>query len=116
MAGPPAWPGSGLYVLDVTGLVRPGANSVEVRVTNLLINRLLGMAPPDYGALRKQFGERFPDPQEWKVAKAAVRLRTARTGKPRAVRPVEIQVARGGVVARSAVRRASASLDERRSR
>jgi hypothetical protein len=60
------------YVLDVTGLVRPGQNSIEVRVTNLLINRLLGMGPPDYSALRKQFGERFPDPQEWKVARQPV--------------------------------------------
>lgn len=57
------------YKIDVTDYVRAGRNTLEVRVSNLLINRLLGRKPPDYGELRQAFGERFPDPQEWKIVK-----------------------------------------------
>ncbi|MCC6488579.1 MAG: hypothetical protein IT364_13870, partial [Candidatus Hydrogenedentes bacterium] len=32
--------------LDITGLVRPGSNQVEVRVTNTLINRVSGLTEP----------------------------------------------------------------------
>ncbi|PYV16726.1 MAG: hypothetical protein DMG07_07235 [Acidobacteria bacterium] len=54
------------FALDATPYLRPGSNAIEVRVTNLLINRLLGTPQADYKALRAKFGERFPDPQEWK--------------------------------------------------
>ena len=39
------------YRLDVTGVVRPGRNSLTVRVANLWVNRLIGDAQP--GATRK---------------------------------------------------------------
>jgi len=54
------------YRLDVTALFKPGRNDVEVRVTNLLINEALGKAEPDYRTVHKAFGQRFPDPTEWK--------------------------------------------------
>jgi hypothetical protein len=38
------------YRADVTALVKPGHNSVEVRVTNLWANRLIGDTLPDGGA------------------------------------------------------------------
>jgi hypothetical protein len=34
------------YEADVTGLTRPGINTVEIRVTNLWVNRLIGDAQP----------------------------------------------------------------------
>lgn len=54
------------YRLDVTGLVRPGRNSIEIKVTNLWINAMLGRPQPDYSALNAKFGVRFPAPVEWK--------------------------------------------------
>ena len=60
-------PGSRRSVFDLTDFAVRGKNKLEVRVTNLLINRLLGTKQPDYGALRAKYGERFPGPQEWKA-------------------------------------------------
>jgi hypothetical protein len=57
------------YTLDVTEHITPGANRLEVRVTNLLINAVLGRPQPDYKRLHEQFGQRFPDPEEWKSGK-----------------------------------------------
>jgi len=54
------------YRVDVSRFVRRGANSIEVKVTNLWSNALLGSPQPDYAALRATFGVRFPDPAEWK--------------------------------------------------
>ena len=34
------------YRADLTGLTQPGANTLEVRVTNLWVNRLIGDAQP----------------------------------------------------------------------
>ncbi|WP_298170624.1 glycosyl hydrolase [Novosphingobium sp.] len=34
------------YEADITGLARPGTNSLEIRVTNLWVNRLIGDAQP----------------------------------------------------------------------
>ncbi|GEN98577.1 DNA-binding protein [Novosphingobium sediminis] len=34
------------YEADLTGLAKPGANTVEIRVTNLWVNRLIGDAQP----------------------------------------------------------------------
>jgi hypothetical protein len=34
------------YRVALTGLVKPGANTIEVRVTNLWVNRLIGDAQP----------------------------------------------------------------------
>jgi hypothetical protein len=51
------------YTLDVTSLIKPGRNVIEVGVTNLLINRVLGEPTPDYSALKPL---RFPEPTEKK--------------------------------------------------
>jgi hypothetical protein len=59
------------YALDVTEHIAPGANRLEVRVTNLLINAVLGRPQPDYKRLHEHFGWRFPDPEEWKSGKPA---------------------------------------------
>jgi hypothetical protein len=54
------------YRIDITRQVREGGNQLEVKVTNLWINALLGMPEPDYGKLNARFGARFPAPVEWK--------------------------------------------------
>ncbi len=54
------------YRVDVSKCIRAGANSLQVKVTNLWTNAVLGMPQPDYTALRAKFGVRFPDPVEWK--------------------------------------------------
>ncbi len=51
------------YRIDVTHLLRPGDNTVEVIVANLAINELAGSPPPDYTALIRKYGKRF-DPQD----------------------------------------------------
>ncbi len=53
------------YRVDVTHLLRTGANRLRIHVTNLLINRVLGMGPIDYSEVYKRFGERFPPGEEW---------------------------------------------------
>jgi hypothetical protein len=47
------------YRIDVTRLVRPGRNRVEVEVANTAINLLAGRAPADYRLLNLRYGERF---------------------------------------------------------
>lgn len=47
------------YRLDITGKAQPGRNTLTVKVTNLLINRVLGQPEPDVTALVKKFGEKF---------------------------------------------------------
>jgi hypothetical protein len=54
------------YRVDVTGLLRPGKNRLRVDVTNLLINKILGMGPIDYSAVYAKYGKRFPPGDEWK--------------------------------------------------
>jgi hypothetical protein len=51
------------YRFDVSGRVKPGENTISIRVTNLLINRVLGEPDPDYSALSPL---RFPRPEEKK--------------------------------------------------
>jgi hypothetical protein len=51
------------YTLDVSRWIRPGENTIAIRVTNLLINRVLGQPDPDYSALEPL---RFPLPEEKK--------------------------------------------------
>lgn len=51
------------YRLDVTRWMRPGRNTLEIKVTNLLINRVLGQPDPDYSGLASR---RFPLPEEKK--------------------------------------------------
>jgi glycosyl hydrolase family 106( putative alpha-L-rhamnosidase) len=51
------------YRLDVTKLMHPGENRIEVHVYNTAINLLSGQPPRDYTALRAIYGRRF-DPQD----------------------------------------------------
>lgn len=51
------------YQLDVSRWIRPGDNRIAIRVTNLLINRVLGQPDADYSALEPL---RFPLPEEKK--------------------------------------------------
>ncbi len=53
------------YRFDVTHLVRVGSNRLSVAVSNLLINRVLGMGPIDYSAVYERYGRRFPPGEEW---------------------------------------------------
>ncbi|MEN6604374.1 MAG: glycosyl hydrolase, partial [Bryobacteraceae bacterium] len=57
------------YRVDVSKQVREGRNLLEIKVTNLWINALLGMTEPDYSRLYARFGARFPAPAEWKQFK-----------------------------------------------
>jgi hypothetical protein len=47
------------YSLDVTGLLRPGANKVRIAVGNLALNYMAGRRLPDYRLLNLRYGERF---------------------------------------------------------
>ncbi len=51
------------YSVDVSGLLRPGENSVRVVVGNLAINHMAGRALPDYRLLNLRYGVRF-EPQD----------------------------------------------------
>jgi hypothetical protein len=47
------------YRVDVTPLLKAGANHIEVRVANLALNALAGRALPDYRLLSARYGQRF---------------------------------------------------------
>jgi hypothetical protein len=47
------------YVLDVTALLHPGANRLEIQVANSALNARAGQALPDYRLLSARYGERF---------------------------------------------------------
>jgi hypothetical protein len=51
------------YALDVTTLLRPGANALRVEVANLALNRMAGQSLPDYRLLNLRYGTRF-EPQD----------------------------------------------------
>ena len=51
------------YRLDITNLIHPGENKIEVHVYNTAINELAGQPPRDYTALNAKYGKRF-DPQD----------------------------------------------------
>ncbi|ACO34217.1 MAG TPA: glycoside hydrolase [Acidobacterium sp.] len=53
------------YVLAVGGLLKPGANQIEVRVANTAINEMAGKSLPDYRLLWARYGRRF-EPQDMK--------------------------------------------------
>jgi hypothetical protein len=53
------------YRADITAFLRPGTNRLRIDVTNLLINRVLGMGPIDYSAVYERYGHRFPGGDEW---------------------------------------------------
>jgi hypothetical protein len=47
------------YRIDVTALIHPGQNKIEVHVYNTAINELAGQPPRDYTALNARYGKRF---------------------------------------------------------
>ncbi|MRW88571.1 glycoside hydrolase [Duganella sp. FT80W] len=47
------------YQVDVTKLLKPGTNRIEVQVANLSINMLAGQERPDYRLLSARYGQRF---------------------------------------------------------
>jgi hypothetical protein len=49
------------YDVDVSGLLRAGANTIRVVVANLGINRLAGTSLPNYRLLNLRYGERFQE-------------------------------------------------------
>jgi hypothetical protein len=51
------------YSLDITSLLRRGANKIRVEVSNTAINYMAGHSLPDYRLLNLRYGERF-QPQE----------------------------------------------------
>lgn len=53
------------YRIDVTSLLQPGSNTIQVKVANTAINRLAGQSLPDYRLLWALYGRRF-EPQDMK--------------------------------------------------
>ncbi len=51
------------YSLDITGLVKPGANRLRIVVANVALNHMAGRALPDYRLLNLRYGVRF-EPQD----------------------------------------------------
>jgi hypothetical protein len=47
------------YALDVSALLRPGANKIRIVVANLALNYMAGRRLPDYRLLNLRYGERF---------------------------------------------------------
>ena len=47
------------FTVSLKGLVHPGDNALEIRVSNTAVNELAGRPPTDYTALNAKFGERF---------------------------------------------------------
>jgi hypothetical protein len=53
------------FAVDVTGMLKAGANKIEVAAGNLAINHMAGRSLPDYRLLNLRYGSRF-DPQDMK--------------------------------------------------
>ena len=47
------------YSLNVTGMLRPGKNTIRVMVGNTAMNYMAGHSLPDYRLLNLRYGERF---------------------------------------------------------
>ncbi len=47
------------YSIDVTNVLRPGANKIRIIVANLALNYMAGRRLPDYRLLNLRYGERF---------------------------------------------------------
>jgi hypothetical protein len=47
------------YRLDISAFVRPGTNTVSIRVGNTAMNHMAGRPLPDYRLLNLRYGERF---------------------------------------------------------
>jgi hypothetical protein len=54
---------------NIAPLLKRGANRIRIEVTNLLINKILGMGPVDYSEVYARYGQRFPPGDEWTVAR-----------------------------------------------
>jgi hypothetical protein len=52
------------YRLDVTSYLKPGANTLRIDVTNLLINLVLSQPVKDYSEIEARYGTRIPRPRE----------------------------------------------------
>ena len=57
------------YSAQIARLVHPGLNRLRIDVTNLLINRVLGLGPIDHSKVFAQFGRRFRPGDEWTVVR-----------------------------------------------
>lgn len=57
------------FCVDVTKLLRPGANQLRIDVTNLLTNKVLGDGPIDYSKVNARYGNRFPAGDEWELVR-----------------------------------------------
>jgi hypothetical protein len=53
------------FAVEVSGLLKAGANKIEVTAGNLAINHMAGRSLPDYRLLNLRYGSRF-DPQDMK--------------------------------------------------
>lgn len=53
------------FAVEVTGLLKAGANRIEVAAGNLAINHMAGRSLPDYRLLNLRYGTRF-EPQDMK--------------------------------------------------
>jgi hypothetical protein len=47
------------YRLDVTKLLKPGKNHIEIHVYNTVLNAWTALSPHDYGPLIQKYGDRF---------------------------------------------------------
>jgi hypothetical protein len=47
------------YRLDVTRLLKPGVNHIEIHVYNTALNAWSALPPHDYGPLKAKYGDRF---------------------------------------------------------
>ena len=47
------------YSVDITGLLKPGANAIRIETGNLAINHMAGRPLPDYRLLHQRYGVRF---------------------------------------------------------
>ena len=47
------------YRLDISAFVRPGTNTLSIRVGNTAMNHMAGRPLPDYRLLNLRYGERF---------------------------------------------------------
>lgn len=60
------------WEVEITPWLKRGTNTLSIRVANLPLNLFLGTPDPDLRALRAAYGDRFPAPEEKRVAKGPV--------------------------------------------
>ena len=47
------------YRLDVSKLLKPGQNHIEIRVYNTALNKWASLPPHDFGPLTAKYGDKF---------------------------------------------------------